>query len=136
MHQNIKDSFARQSMMRTLGAELTLIESGKIRITAPIADHLRQQHGFAHAALTFALGDSAAGYAALSLMAPEAEVVTSEMKINLLAPAAGERLEATGSVIKAGKRLIVVTATVVAIDGNTRRDVAVLQGSMMPMSVQ
>ena len=136
MHQKIKDSFARQSMMRTLGAELTLIESGKIRITAPIADHLRQQHGFAHAAMTFALGDSAAGYAALSLMAPETEVVTSEMKINLLAPAAGERLEATGSVIKAGKRLIVVTATVVAIDGNTRRDVAVLQGSMMPMSVQ
>ena len=107
----INDSFARQRMMATLQARLDVIETGRIVIVAPILDATHQQHGFAHAAVTFALGDSAAGYAALSVMGPGDEVMTAEMKINLLAPAAGERLEATGHVIKAGKRLVIVGAT-------------------------
>jgi len=133
IRRKIHESFARQDMMVTLQAKLLQVERGKIVIGAPILPEMRQQHGFAHAAVTFALGDSAAGYAALSVMEPDAEVVTSEMKINLLAPAAGQRLEATGHVIKAGRRLVVVGAMVVAIDGETRRDVAVLQGTMMPV---
>ena len=95
--------------------------------------HGREHVRLAHAAVTFALGDSAAGYAALSTMAPEDEVMTAEMKINLLAPAAGQRLKARGHVIKAGRRLVVVGATVEAIDGDRRRDVAVLQGTMVPV---
>ncbi len=125
--RKIGDSFARQDMMVTLGAALISIERGKVVISAPILDAMRQQHGFAHAAVTFALGDSAAGYSALSVMPEGAEVLTSEMKINLLAPAAGERLQAEGYVIKAGKRLVVVGATVVAFDGDQSRDVAVLR---------
>jgi len=134
IRSKIEDSFARQDMMVTLGASLTEIETGRVVISAPILDITRQQHGFAHAAVTFALGDSAAGYAALSLMEAGDEVMTAEMKINLLAPAAGDRLEATGHVIKAGKRLVIVGATVVAVTGTTRRDVAVLQGTMVPVS--
>ena len=82
---------------------------------------------------TFALGDSAAGYAALSLMEPGAEVLTVEMKVNLIAPAAGTRLIAEGEVVKPGRRLFVVRATVrsEAADG-TLRDVALLQGTMIP----
>lgn len=131
--EKVRQSFARQDMMATLGAELLAVGRGRVAIGAPILPAMRQQHGFAHAAVTFALGDSAAGYAALSVMAPPDEVVTSEMKINLLAPASGQRLEAKGRVIKAGKRLVVVAATVVAIDGPARRDVAVMQGTMMPV---
>jgi uncharacterized protein (TIGR00369 family) len=108
----IRDSFAAQSLMATFGAELERVAPGAVEICAPILPGSRQQHGFAHAGLTFALGDSAAGYAALTLMPEEAEVMTAEMKINLLAPARGERLVATGRVVKAGRRLTVVTAEV------------------------
>jgi uncharacterized protein (TIGR00369 family) len=99
----------------------------------PITEASAQQHGFAHAGATFALGDSASGYAALSLMDPGAEVLTVEMKINLIAPASGARLVAEGRVVKPGRRLFVVQSTVrsVAEDG-TQRDVALLQGTMIP----
>ena len=131
----IRDSFAKQGMMQSFGAELSEIAPGRIVITAPITPAASQQHGFAHAGLTFALGDSAAGYSALSLMAEGDEVLTAEMKINLLAPADGVRLVATGSVEKPGRRLMVTRATVETeyADGR-RREVAILQGTMVPIS--
>ena len=128
----IAASFAAQGMMATLGAELVEAGSGRVVIAAPIRAEVGQQHGFAHAALAFALGDSAAGYAALSLMPEGAEVLTVEMKINLLAPAAGERLVATGEVVKAGRRVSVVKAEVLAEAEGGRRLVALLQGTMIP----
>ena len=88
--------------------------------------------GFGHAALAFALGDSAAGYAALTLMPEDAEVLTVEMKINLLAPAEGSRLVATGRVIRPGRRLMVVAAEVWS-EGDRPRQVALLQGTMIPV---
>ena len=129
----VRASFARQSMMETLGAELTGLEPGKVEITAPILPGSRQQHGAAHAALTFAIGDSAAGYAALTLFDVEAEVLTAEMKINLLRPAVGDRLVSEGSVVKAGRRLCVVQARVFAEMGGERKEVALLQGTMIPV---
>lgn len=129
----LRESFARQSLMATFGAALAEIVPGRVVIEAPILDLARQQHGFGHAALTFGLGDTAAGYAALTLMPPAAEVLTVEMKINLVAPAAGDRLIATGRVVKAGRRLTVVTAEVEAEAGGRRRTVALLQGTMLPV---
>ena len=131
--ERIRESFAAQSLMRTFGAAITAIGPGSCVIAAPILPGARQQQGFGHAGLTFALGDTAAGYAALALMPEGAEVLTVEMKINLLAPAAGDRLVATGRVVKAGRRLTVVTAEVVAETGAARRTVAVLQGTMIPV---
>jgi uncharacterized protein (TIGR00369 family) len=130
----IKDSFARQGLMQSFGARLTDIAPGRVVITAPITTEASQQHGFAHAGLTFALGDSAAGYSALGLMQDGDEVLTAEMKINLLAPADGVRLVATGEVIKPGRRLIVARAIVETeyADGS-RKPVAILQGTMVPM---
>lgn len=128
----IRESFARQRLMATFGAGLAEVARGRVVIASPILDLARQQHGFGHAGLTFALGDTAAGYAALTLMPPGAEVLTVEMKINLLAPAAGDRLIATGRVVKAGRRLTVVTAEVEAEAGGIRRTVALLQGTMCP----
>jgi uncharacterized protein (TIGR00369 family) len=127
----IRNSFARQRMMETLGATLQSVAPGEVVIRAPILPEATQQHGFAHAGLTFSLGDSAAGYAALTLQPSGTEVVTAEMKINLLAPATGEALVATGRVVKSGKRLSVVTAQVARADG---RLVAILQGTMMPVA--
>lgn len=129
----IRQSFAAQSMMTTLGAELVEIGEGRVVIAAPILPGSRQQHDFAHAALTFAIGDSAAGYAALTCLPEGQDVLTAEMKINLLAPAKGDRLVAVGRVEKAGRRLIVVSAEVFAETGQDRRRVAILQGTIMPV---
>jgi uncharacterized protein (TIGR00369 family) len=129
----IKASFEAQSMMATLGAELDHVSPGQVVISAPVLSGSRQQHGVAHAALSFALGDSAAGYSALSVLPEGYEVMTVEMKINLLAPGRGERLRATGRVIKSGRRLIVVAAEVHAIDAGQEKLIAVLQGTMMPL---
>lgn len=120
-------------MMETLGARLDQIEAGQVRITAPILPGMRQQQGFGHAGLTFSIGDSAAGYAALTLLPLESEVVTAEIKVNLLAPARGERLVATGRVIKPGKRLCVVTSEVHAEHEGVMTLIAVLQGTMVPV---
>lgn len=120
-------------MMQTLGASLGEIGPGLVRVQAPILPGLRQQQGFGHAGLTFTLGDTAAGYAALSLMAAEFDVLTAEIKINLLAPARGDLLIATGRVIKPGRRLMIVTAEVVARDGDTDTLIAILQGTMVPV---
>ena len=130
----IRQSFAQQSMMETFGAELLSVEQGSVAIAAPILPGSRQQHGVAHAALTFALGDTAAGYAALSVMEPDVEVMTAEIKINLLAPGQGDRLEARGKVLKPGRRLVVVSSEVYAVTGAKQKLIAVLQGTMVPVA--
>ena len=131
----IEQSFAAQSMMRTLGAELAHIAPQDVRIKAPILPGSLQQQGFGHAGLTFSIGDSAAGYAALTTIPLDQEVVTAEIKINLLAPARGDYLIAKGRVLKPGRRLIVVASDVFAVTGNAEVLIAVLQGTMMPVAL-
>lgn len=131
----IHRSFAAQSMMQTLGAQLTEVATGHIRITAPILPGARQQQGMGHAGLTFSIGDSAAGYAALTTLGPEWDVVTAEIKINLLAPARGDLLIATGKVIKPGRRLCVVTSEVHAQTEGALKLIAILQGTIVPVPV-
>ena len=133
LEEKIRKSFAAQSMMRTLGARLARIETGAVEIEAPILEGSRQQQGFAHAGLTFALGDSAAGYSALTVMPEDHEVLTTEMKINLLAPGDGERLIARGRVIKPGRRLVVVQSDVFAVKDGAERHIALLTGTMIPV---
>ena len=130
----VRASFARQTMMATLGAELIDLGHGTARIAAPILPGSRQQQDAGHAALTFAIGDSAAGYAALTLFDADAEIMTVEMKINLLRPAVGARLIAEGRVLKPGRRLTVVQADVFAETDDTRKQIAVLQGTMIPVT--
>ena len=133
IHTRIRDSFDRQTMMRTLGAQLAQIQPGQVVITAPILPTSLQQQGAGHAGLAFSIGDSAAGYSALSLMPEDVEVMTVEMKINLMAPALGDRLVAEGRVIRAGRRIVVVAADVFAEIGGARKHVAMLQGTMIPV---
>ncbi|UWQ13388.1 PaaI family thioesterase [Aliiroseovarius sp. M344] len=130
----IRESFASQNLMTLIGAEITGLQHGYCQITAPIPDTMRQQHGFGHAALTFALGDTAAGYAALAVMAEGQEVLTSEIKINLLAPAKGNKLVAEGRVLRIGRRLIPVEADVWAEQDGQRTLIAKLLGTMVPVS--
>jgi uncharacterized protein (TIGR00369 family) len=124
-------SFARQGIMATLGARLIRVAPGEVEIELPIRPEISQQHGFAHAGAVATIADSAAGYAALSLMPPESGVLTAEFKINLMAPAAGERLLALGRVVKPGRTLTVAQAEVVAEAAGSRRTVALLTATLM-----
>jgi uncharacterized protein (TIGR00369 family) len=129
----VRASFSRQSIMTTLGASLTRIAPGEVEIALPFADHILQQHGFVHAGVVATIADSAAGYAGLTLMPPGAGVLTAEFKINLLAPAQGERLIAQGRVIKAGRSLTIAEADVFAEEGPARKHAARLTATLMSM---
>lgn len=135
LEDRIRASFAAQSMMATFGAEIGEIGEGRAVIRAPIGANALQQQGFAHAGLAFALGDSAAGYSALTLMDDSHEVLTSEMKIHLLAPAKGERMVAEGSVVKPGRRLIIAKSDVYTETGSERTHIATLLGTMVPVKL-
>lgn len=107
MQDRIKSSFGQQGLMHTLGAELMLIEKGLIKITCPLHQGLTQQHGYFHAGVATSIVDSACGYAALTLMPADAEVLTVEFKVNFLKPARTDKLVAVGKVLQSGKKLTV-----------------------------
>ncbi|MCK0169104.1 PaaI family thioesterase [Jannaschia sp. S6380] len=133
MRDRITESFARQGLMVTLGATLDHIGDGIVRVVADVRPETAQQHGVGHAGLTFALADSAAGYAALTILSEGAEVVTSEFRISLLAPARG-RLLAEGRVVRPGRRLVAVAADVWGGDDRGGRvHVATALGTMVPV---
>jgi len=127
----VRDSFARQTIMQTIGARLSALRPGFCEIELPYRGDLCQQHGFLHAGITTTIADSAAGYAAFSLMPPASAVLTVEFKVNLIAPAAGERFLARGTVVKPGRTLTVVDAEVIAIDKGDEKQVAQLLATMM-----
>jgi uncharacterized protein (TIGR00369 family) len=111
----VAESFARQGLMTHFGARLLEGRDGRCVIEVPAKTQLLQQHGFFHAGVASAIADTAAGYAALSLMPGDASVLTVEFKINLIAPADGELLRATGSVIRSGRTITATSARVEAV---------------------
>ena len=129
--RRVRDSFARQRFMATIGARLARVAPGEVDIEIAVRDALAQQHDFVHAGALATIADSACGYAALSLMPPGAAVLSVEFKINMLAPAKGERVVAHGSVLRAGRNITVCRADVVAHAGDTARLVATMTGTMM-----
>jgi uncharacterized protein (TIGR00369 family) len=127
----VRESFGRQSIMTTLGAEIVAVRSGEVEIVLPFSDKILQQHNFIHAGAVATIADSACGYAALTMMPRDAAVLTTEFKINLLAPAKGERLRAIGRVVRGGKKLIITLGDVFAEEGGARKQVALIVATMM-----
>jgi uncharacterized protein (TIGR00369 family) len=127
----VRASFARQRVMETIGAVLTRVEAGAVEIALPYRADLTQQHGFVHAGIVATILDSACGYAAFSLMPADAAVLTVEYKINLLRPAAGDRLVARARVVRAGKTLTVCTGDVFAQAGGQESVVATMLATVM-----
>ncbi|WP_295805707.1 PaaI family thioesterase [uncultured Nitratireductor sp.] len=128
----VRASFARQKMMRTIGAELTLVTPGIVEIEMPYAEALTQQHGFLHAGVISTALDSACGYAAFSLMPEDAAVLTIEFKVNLLAPGRGERFLFRGTVTKPGRTIIVADGQAYGYssEGDAKL-IATMTGTMM-----
>jgi len=130
--ERVRASFARQRAMTTLGIEMLRVEAGEIELAMGNDAAYTQQHGFVHAGIIAAALDSACGYAAFSLMPADAAVLTVEFKINLLAPAKGERFVFRANVVKPGRTLTFCEARAFALDeGGAERLVASMTGTLM-----
>lgn len=127
----IRSSFDKQGLMRTLGATLGRVAAGEVEVVLVPTPAVSQQHGFVHAGAVSAIADNAAGYAALTTMPVDRGVLTTEFKINLLAPATGERIVARGKVVKAGRTLTLAQAEVFAEAQGKQRLVAFLTATLM-----
>ena len=127
----VSASYARQPAMATLGATLAEVAPGRVVIELPWAQPLTQQHGFLHAGVVAMALDSACGYAAFSLMPVEAAVLTIEYKINMLAPARGQRFRMEGLVVKPGRTVTVAEGRAFAIDQGGDKLVATMSCTLM-----
>ena len=132
--QRVRDSFARQGVMGTLGAQLLRVEPGVVEIGLDWAPGLTQQHGFLHAGVVSTALDSACGYAGYSLMAADAAVLTIEFKINLLAPAKGQRFRMVGTVLKPGRTITVTEGQAYAIDNGQEKLIATMGCTLMAVT--
>lgn len=127
----IRENFGRQQAMRTLGATLQQLRSGQAVIELPYSPKLVQQHAYMHAGIITAILDSACGYAALTLADMDSDVLTVEYKVNLIAPARGQRFVATGRVRKAGRTLTICEGEVIAIQDSAEVPIALMLATMI-----
>ncbi|MFJ2112156.1 MULTISPECIES: PaaI family thioesterase [unclassified Streptomyces] len=131
VRERIRTSFERQGLMEHLGARLTHIAPGCVHIALPHRPEVTQQNGYFHAGATSAIADSAGGYAAFTLFPENTAVLTVEYKMNLLAPAVGDHIEAIGTVLKSGRTLTVCRLEVFGVQGDLRTLVAAGQQTLM-----
>ncbi len=129
--QKVRQSFDQQAIMHTIGASLSRLAPGEVEISMPFSPELTQQHGFIHGGIVTTILDSACGYAALSLMSADAGILSVEFKVNLLAPAAGERFLALGKVKKPGRNITVAEGELLAEQNGEQKLVASMVATMM-----
>lgn len=130
----MRASFARQGAMRLIGARILALRPGYCAVELPFRQDLTQQHGYIHAGIVSAIADSAGGYAGFTLFPDDASVLTVEYKLNLLAPAAGDRLVAEAEVVKPGRTLAIVRGEVYAEGDGTRTLCAIMQQTLIVMA--
>lgn len=131
IERKVRENFAQQQFMQTLGAEMTLVEQGKVEIQFAYRPDLTQQHKFVHAGAITTILDSACGYAALSVAPEGRDVLSVEFKVNLLAPAVGETFIARAEVKRAGKTLTVCSADAFARQGAREKLVATMLATII-----
>ncbi len=131
--ERVRASFAKQQAMGLIRATLPVVEHGRTEIHLPHWSGIEQQHGFVHGGVVGMIADSAAGYAAMSMVPASASVLTVEYKMNLVAPADGERLIARGKVVRPGRTLIVTQGEVFAIKDGKETLCALMQQTIMVM---
>jgi uncharacterized protein (TIGR00369 family) len=131
VQERVRANFERQGLMGYLGARLSHIGPGRVHILLPSRPELTQQHGYFHAGATSAIADSAGGYAAFTVFPESTSVLTVEYKINLLAPAEGEYLEAVGQILRSGRTLTVCQLEVFSVQDAQSSLVAVGQQTLI-----
>lgn len=133
MEKRVRDSFDKQGLMHHLGATITRVVPGVVHIQMPYRLELTQQHGFFHAGSTSAIADSAGGYAGFTLFPADSSVLTVEFKINLVAPAQGDYLEAVGKVVRSGRTLTICQLEVFGVTGEQKTLIAMGQQTLICM---
>ncbi len=132
--ERVRSSFALQTAMKTLGVEIAAMQPGAIELTMKRDPAFTQQHGFVHAGIVATALDSACGYAAFTLFPAEAEVLTVELKLNLLAPAKGDSFVFRAQVVKPGRTLTFCEGRALARDASgTEKLIATMSGTMMAL---
>lgn len=131
--ERVRASFDRQNAMRLIQATLPVVEHGLTEIHLPHWQGVEQQHGFVHGGVVGMIADSAAGYAAMTMVPASCSVLTVEFKLNLMAPADGEKLIARGHVVRPGRTLIITKAEVFAIKDGMEIPCALMQQTTMVM---
>ena len=131
--KRVRESFDRQNVMHLIRATLPVIEHGRTEIHLPHWEGIEQQHGFVHGGIVGTIADSAAGYAAMTVVPARASVLTVEYKLNLVAPADGQNLIARGRVVRPGRTLIVTKAEVFAVNDGKETLCALMQQTIMVM---
>lgn len=129
--KRIQASFDRQGLMAHLGASITEIRQGLVRVKLPFRPEVTQQYGYFHGGATGAIADTAGGYAGFTMFPADSSVLTVEFKINLLAPAQGDYLEAVGMVVKSGRTLTVCQLEVYGVTAEERTLVAMGQQTLI-----
>lgn len=132
--ERVRGSFARQGAMATIGAQMVAVEPGRVLIEMPWAAALTQQHGFLHAGIIATALDSACGYAAATLMPADAGVLTIEYKVNLLAPAQGQRFRMAADVVKPGRTITVTEGRAYALDDGREQLIATMTATLMTIT--
>ena len=125
---SIRQAFAKQGLMQTIGASLVSVQAGCAVIRLPFSAKITQHNEFVHAGVITAIVDTACGCAAMSLAPAGIGLLTVEYKVNFLAPARGKKFVATGQVVKAGKTLTICQGTV---EDEAGLQVALMQATMM-----
>lgn len=137
LRERIEASFGRQGLMRVIEARIAEVAPGRCVIEAPFRKTLTQQHGFLHAGVLTMLADNACGYAALTLLPPEQEVLTAELKVNFLRPARGVLAIARAEVLKPGRTLTVARAEVwMQMEDGSETLCAAMQATLVPSLTQ
>ncbi len=131
--ERVRASFARQHAMHLIQATLPVVDQGRTEIHLPHWQGVEQQHGFVHGGVVGMIADSAAGYAAMTMVPASASVLTVEYKMNLMAPADGDKLVARGTVVRSGRTLIVTQAEVFAVKDGRETLCALMQQTIMVM---
>jgi len=130
----VRSSFARQTLMQTIGAEMTRVAPGEVEIELAYRDDLAQQHGYLHAGVITAIVDSACGYAAMTLTRAVEDILTIEYKANFVAPATGEKMIARSRVLRAGRKVTVCAGDVFALRDGEEKLIATMLATMMTLS--
>jgi acyl-CoA thioesterase len=102
---------------RLLGIELDAIDTGTATLGLTIRQELTQNHGVVHGGAIASLIDTATAFAIISLLAPRERVTTVDLTISYLRPLTVGRITAVAKVVRAGRRLFVVSAEVLDGDG-------------------
>ncbi|WP_233838706.1 PaaI family thioesterase [Paraburkholderia sp. ZP32-5] len=128
---HVIEAYGKLSAMRLIKATLTNVKAGAVEVQVPHWEGIEQQHGYIHGGIVGMIGDTAPGFAAMTLTPVDASVLTAEYKLNFVAPSKGERLVARGAVIRAGQTLIVTKAEVYGVEAGVETLCAVMQQTII-----